>query len=119
MPARSRVVAGISKVFTRPRRAPLGRLGPVHYQTRSADEAPILEAAFEHDAVVAHPLAVVVGEEDDGVLGEVDFIKCVEGAADGVVDHGHHAVGQFDDLTRLALEDGEGCVGAALVLGLR
>src|SRR5207248_5191414 len=52
-------------------------------------------------------VAVIGGEEDDGVALQAQRRQPGEDAAHRIVDHGNHAVAERDRLPRLALAAGE------------
>jgi hypothetical protein len=58
---------------------------------------------FQHQAMVAHEVAVVGGEDHDGVAVEPERAQLAEHAADRVVDHRDHAVGERDALAHRGL----------------
>ena len=67
------------------------------------DQALIVQRPLLHDAVVAHPVAMVAGEDDDRVFRKAELRKRRQHAADTVVDQGDHAIGDGDDLFRFQI----------------
>ncbi len=72
-----------------------------------AREGAIVQAALEHEASVPQHVAVVAGEDDDGVVVQAEAAQAVEDAPDGVVDAGDVAVIERHRLADLALGGGE------------
>ena len=61
-----------------------------------ADAVIVVEGTFGDEAVVAVVVAVVGGEDDEGVVLFADGFQVVEQSADGVVHHADHAVVEGD-----------------------
>ena len=59
--------------------------------------------AFEHEAVVAEPVAVVGGVDDVGVGAETLLLERGEDAADRVIDQGDLPVGVGDDFAQVGI----------------
>ena len=80
-------------------------LGPDEWHVR---DALVMRRAFQQQLMVAEEIAMVGGENDDGVVGQSAGGEPREHAADGVVDHRDHAAAQRHRLAGFALVDGEG-----------
>ncbi len=78
-----------------------------------------MERAFEQQLVIAHEIAVVAGEYDNGVLVESERFEPTQNAADGIVDHRDHAVGQRDRFTRFTGGDCKSALAVAVAFVLR
>ena len=59
--------------------------------------------AFEHETVVAEPVAVVGGVDDVGVGAETLLLERGEDAADRVIDEGDLPVGVGDDFAQVGI----------------
>jgi len=57
-----------------------------------ADHVFVVERSLRDEPVLAQEMAVVGGEDDQGVFGDAEAIQCIEYPADGVVHETHHAV---------------------------
>ncbi len=59
---------------------------------RHARQAVVEDAALALHAVLAHEVAVVGAEDDDGAAAQVGPLQRVQNLAQSVVDEAHHAV---------------------------
>ena len=69
--------------------------------------------------MIAHEIAVVAGEHDHGVLIETEHSQPAKNTADGLVNHGDHAIGQRNRFAGLALGDGKRPLTVPVALILR
>ena len=74
-----------------------------------------MQRSLEHQAVVAHEIAVIAQEHDDGVAGEAEAVEGAQHVAHHRIDARDAAVGQRDRLSRLVRGDGDGAAGARRV----
>ena len=78
------------------------RIGWIGPNEGHADHSPRVHRTLQHHAVIAHIIAVVDGENNDRVVGQAKRIEPGQDAADLVIDHGDHAIGQGGDLAGFA-----------------
>jgi hypothetical protein len=74
---------------------------------RHANQAAVMQGAFQNQLVIAHEIAVIAREDDDGVFIEPKHFQPTQDTTDGIIDHRDHAVGKCNRLTRLALGHSE------------
>ncbi|MNS71045.1 hypothetical protein D3C72_1044000 [compost metagenome] len=74
---------------------------------RRADQALVVDGAFEQQLVVAEEVTVVAGEDDHGVVVQARVAQRLHDAADGGVDMADGTVVQRNRLPRFAFGAGE------------
>lgn len=102
---RARQIDGAAQIRIDDARVFCSRVSPDEWH---ADEPAKVERAFEEELMVAHEIAVIAGENHHGVTLEPQGPEPAEDAADGVVYHRDHPVGECNRLARLALRNRKG-----------
>ena len=110
----------MSRVPQRLALTPAARIGAgIMPNERHAHQSAIVQRAFEQELMIAHEVAVIAGKHDHRVFIEPERFQPTQNAADSIVDHRNHAVGERDRLFRFALADGKGALAISVALVLR